>query len=215
MIKDYVNTMNEKFSLMANEIKTKTEEFIRKCDNPNEAEKLKCLSAYYRSILQGVRVFGKDLACYDFISLTDSTDIVLEENPELKTKVAEVKKVINIPSKNDSNEEAVESGRLKVNVSDLSAPFEINPNALSEIRKKFAERREEMVANIINRETMGLSSDDIALDSNPDLKTEVAKVSTDEFVIPESISDRDIVLEENPDLKTKVAEVSKDSDKEE
>lgn len=236
---EYIESINEKIIKLSEEINNEAERKIKSATSKDEANKIKYISIYYRTVLQGAKYFSMDALRKKRDIEENSSGIELEENPKININVAEVSPDIDFSKK----ESGIPDDLINVEVSELSEPFEIDENVFDRIKKEAAKRRERITAKILESKKediffedqedvpikmevseVSLDIDDVALDENPDIKVDVAEVSADigdieleenpqiDIEVSEVTPDiDDIALDENPEIKIDVAEVSKDN----
>lgn len=214
---EYVESINDKIIRLSEEINEEAERKIKSASSKDEANKIKYISIYYRTILQGAKYFSMDALKKKRDIEENASGIELEENPTIDINVAEVSPDVDFSKK----ESGFPDNLINVEVSELSAPFEIDEDVFDRIKKESAKRRERIAAKILESKKeevffedeenvpikmevseVSLDIDDVALDENPDIKVDVAEVTPDID---------DIALNENPEIKIDVAEVSKDN----
>lgn len=173
---EYIEKINKLLTVVSNQIKSESDKLAKEAKSKEEAEKIKYISVYYRTILQGTRTFssvvlekinkideavmfveqankpnlyenGVDDTTEEDVVLNDNPpinveveevynqeDVVMETNPNIKTQVSDVSVA------NDDNDDIFDK-ILNVEVSEVSAPFEIDPTAIDKIKASFDERR--------------------------------------------------------------------------
>lgn len=150
-------------------------------------------------------------------SVSGEKDIVLSENPLIKTKISEVS--------DDTDIILDENPKLNLKVSDVTGDNDIVIKDKFTFKTKISKISSEDNGIVLdenpplNMNVLEVSDDsDIVLDENPELKLNVLKVSDDIGKYTSTnkkdvtYNKNDIILAENPPLNTNVLEVSDDSD---